>query len=471
MIYYGVIAFFFVFLLSRFFTEVLTILPKWLDVIDLPFIAAFFLLSLTRIPSPKINHREYRFIAIAVFLAVFVSLLSVWFNSQETILPAAVLFMAGILEGPLLYLALTRSIYHPGFMAERVEKLFIALMLINLAIVLFHNIPLFFATANPDVISGSYGNNAYLFSVFIMIAGGLALGKYGRTSRHLIILIPIQLLIIAIYYMLQYRAAVPFFIFAYALMLWGLFGHRAFKYSFLIGIVIFGALVTTSNIITASDRRTFRYEDWKVVASSPTQYLKYGKFQAYDRTIDMFTDQPESILLGVGPGNYVSRANYTFSYELQRSRGKGVGKIISDLFGIERPHFTRVSTKYIANLRGEAVLGSFQFSNPNSSYLASIAELGLIGGGCIILLYFYLVIKSFHLLRLARDEVPHFVPLATALLGSTTYLMGLAFLDNYWEIARATLPIWLLFWVTSAGIHAYLSDEEYMEQEDVEYAS
>ena len=472
MIRYAVLAFFFVFLTSRFFTEVLRIVPKWVDLVDLPFIAILFVITLVRIPRPDIDHREHRFFTLCVVLTVLIWLLSTWINIQDTLVPAAILFIVGMLQGPVLYLSLNRGIQYIEATSELVLRLFIVLMFFNLAVVVFHNFPLFIATGNPDFISGTYGGNAYLFSIFIVISGGLTLGLYRQGRWGLPLLILSQLFTVIIYYFIQFRAGLPFFIFAYGLMLWGLYGRRTFKYSLVIGIVLFGALLATSNIITASERRTLRYEDWQKIVASPTEYFQYGKFQAYARTLDLFSDQPESIFVGVGPGNYVSRANYTFSYELRRSGTKGVGKIISDVFGIERPHFTRATLKYIADLRGEAVLGSYQLSNPNSSYLSAIAELGLIGGGAIILMYLYLIFKALFLVRLARDEAPDYLPLATALLGSAMYLLGLAFLDNYWETARATLPVWLLFWATSAGIHAHLENEivSVEEENEVEYA-
>lgn len=165
-------------------------------------------------------------------------------------------------------------------------------------------------------------------------------------------------------------------------------------------------------------------------------------------------------MAGVGPGNFVSRAYYTFSYEMASSGSKGVGELVEDLFGLTGARFTKVSDHYLGQYRGQAVLGSYQLSNPNSSILAPIAEIGLLGGVIIIGMYVFLVIKSFKLLQQAKEFAREYLPLATALVAGSVYLFGLAFLDNYWETSRATLPVWLLFWATSAGVQVKRHEQE-----------
>jgi hypothetical protein len=178
-----------------------------------------------------------------------------------------------------------------------------------------------------------------------------------------------------------------------------------------------------------------------------------GKFIAYSNTIEMFSEEPGAILIGSGPGTYVSRANYIFSVEAASDRNKGVGPIIRMLFGDE-VYLTEVQRKYILPLyEMEIRFGSMQANNPSSSLLAVLAEVGLLGFVVLVMLYSALITRSISFLRTALASQDRLlVPLSTALVAGSIYLCAIAPLDSYLEIARVTLPVWLLFWTVSVLI-------------------
>jgi len=101
---------------------------------------------------------------------------SVVINIQNILMPAFLLFILGFLEGPLLFFALNRLVKAPVSMANRIQKLIVVLFVVNIMVVLFVDLPLFSETGDPDQISGTYGLNAYYFSVFLVCCAGLLMG-------------------------------------------------------------------------------------------------------------------------------------------------------------------------------------------------------------------------------------------------------------------------------------------------------
>jgi len=447
-----IIAFFAFFLVSRFFSEVMGVLPKWVDLLDLPFIVILVVVASLRHIHPLLDSRSHRFLGRSLFVFVLFTLGSAFVNSRDLLLPAAILFLIGFLQGPLLFLSLSKVVVEPGHLSRQLRRLFLALLLVNIIVLILIDLPQFWRTHNPDVISGTYGLNAYQFSVLLIICSGLLLGENEFQRRSHWLLIAGQSAVLVIFYLLQYRAAIPFFGMAWLAMILALYGWRAPK-TLLSGIVILWlANNAVSFVLSRSeDEVNLKFRDWSQILVDPLSFTRYGKFQAYPQTLRLFQERPIAMLAGVGPGNYVSRAYYTFSYEMGNS-DKGVGGLVKQWFGLRQPRFTKVSDKYLGPYRSEVVFGSFQLSNPNSSILAPIAEIGLLGGAIIIGMYVFLVIKSFKLLQQAKQFAREFLPLATALVAGSVYLFGLAFLDNYWEMSRATLPVWLLFWATSASV-------------------
>lgn len=479
-----VIYFFGFFLVSRFFSEVLLVLPKWVDIVDIPFIALLVLISFFKAPNNQIDLNEHKYFVRAVLFLISIMVISSLINYKDFFEPAAILFAIGFLEGPLLFICLNKIVENIELFVSRINKFLLFFFLINVAVVIFIDLPRFISTRNPDVMSGTYGLNAYQFSLILVVFGGLFLGIFELHRFSRIIIILSQVFIISTFLLLQFRAALPFLVLSYAVVLLALYGLKMIK-SVVFGSIIlmiagsiFFYVISKSGIYRVSNVTMFeyqiaknetmlKYDDWVDVLKNPISFLKYGKFKAYLQTAKMLTTSPITALLGVGPGNYLSRGFYTFSYEMVGfgRMKKGVQRVVNKFFGLSRPRFTSVSMRYIGPIRSGAILGTYQFSNPNSSILAPIAEIGLIGGGIIIATYIYLLIKSLELMRLAKKYVLDFLPIAAALVAGIVYLLGLAFLDNYWEVSRTTLPVWLLFWATNAGINLKLQAMENSESE------
>jgi len=410
--------------------------------------------------NKDVDLAEHKLMSRCVLAFVVIAVFSAFVNLGNLLLPAAALFLIGFMEGPVLFLSLNKIVGDVDIFARQIRKLFMFLLAVNILIVVLHNIPVFIITGNPDVVSGSYGLNAYQFTMLLVICGGLLLGDATINKRSIPILIGGQVFILVTFVLLQFRSGLPFFLLAYAFMLTMLYGRKIGR-AFVFGAVLLGISLAAISYVFAKGEfgGTLGFSDWLSILSDPFALLRFGKFAAYGQTAQMMVDDPTAILVGVGPGNYLSRASYTFSYELLRS-DKGVAVLVSNLFGIEGPRFTPIMDQYLGWTGGESVFGSRQLSSPFSSFLAPTAEVGLIGGGIIIGIYLYLIRKSLKLMRIAKESVEEYLPFAVALVGSTVYLFGLAFLENYWEISRVTLPVWLLFWGTNAGLRIKMKNAE-----------
>lgn len=443
------------FQVSRFFSEVLLVLPKWVDILDLPFVALLTGVALFHKRNAQADVRQDRFILQVIGVFLFFTLFSALINSATLLVPAALLFIIGFLAGPLQFLSLNRMVTEPDRMSRRIKSLFLFLLVANMAVVLFVDLPLFRLSRNPDDMSGTYGLNAYQFSMLLIICGGLLLGESYRSKKWRIPLLIGQAVVFMTFYLLQFRAALPFFIVAYGVALVVLFGWRTIWVSLaaLPVVVVLSATLYIS-VVRTQGFEQLRFEDWLVILLSPEDIVQAGKFTAYPQTLEMMADIPIVMVAGVGPGNFMSRAYYTFSTEMiGLSKGKtGVSGLIADVFGLTKPRYTEVSEHYLEPTRTGAILGTHLLAQASSSYLAPAAEIGLIGGSMIFLLYIHLVRRSVKLLKVAKRENSEFLPLACGLTVGSVYFFGLGFVDNYWEVTRMSMLLWLSFWGTQAGI-------------------
>lgn len=451
-----IVIFFGYFFISRFFSEVLHLIPKWADILDIPFIALIAFISLFKFPHENIDLKENNYFSRAVLVLIILIVISSIFNFKDFFLPAALLFGIGCLKGPLLFISLNKLVDDIKLFGYQISMLFFSLFLLNVFIVVFIDLPRFIYTGNPDVMSGTFGYNAYQFSVLLVICGGLLIGGFESQVLNKIFVLAGLGFIFVTFFLLQYRAALPFFIITFSVILLVLYGRKFIKF-IVIGSLVLMILGSSFYLVISGtkDIGSLRYSDWLELLRNPGEFIKYRKFAAYPQTAKMLLQDPVTFLFGVGPGNYLSRGFYTFSYELtlMGKAKKGVSHIVGKVFKLTGPRFTEAHKHYIGKLSDEAVFGSYQFSNPNSSYLAPIGEIGIIGGGIIIAMYLYILINSIKLLRVSMKISRDYIPLAVALLAGVVYIFGLAFLDNYWEMARAVLPIWLLFWTVNAGVN------------------
>ena len=93
-----------------------------------------------------------------------------------------------------------------------------------------------------------------------------------------------------------------------------------------------------------------------------------------------------------------------------------------------------------------ALFGSGVIDGPFSSYVALLGEVGLLG----LLMYgwiYYVVFKKAVIVsrKAWQNKNQHDFALAVAGLTGMIYLAQMAFFDNWFEVARVTIPLWLIF--------------------------
>lgn len=455
-----ILGFIFTVLTARFFTETISVLPKGIDLIDLLVIPLILLLAVGAKQPHGIDmnlHRRLLHLSVAYF---FLCLLSAAVNFDRVHFGPFLLFVFGILEGPILYLGMNKLISDKRKFGNQVAKFINVMLIIQVLVVVFINYPLLITTGNPDKMSGTFGNNSYQFTALLIIIGGFLIGRQFANPRSMWYAVGVQFFVILTFLLLQYRTAVPAFFLSYAVLVTVLYGGRFMKMLVIaipIGFVVFIGFRQISR-----SSLDLKYEDLITLSQDLSVIMEYGKFQSYSNTVMMFAENPAAILFGTGPGTYVSRANYTFTMELQ-VQGKGVGPIITKIFG-DQDYASDVYTRYIVPLYSmESLFGSVQINNPNSSFLAVMAETGLVGLFLMGSIYATVVISSRRYLgyAIARRD-PVLLPLASALFIGTVYLCLISPLDNYLEISRVTLPIWLLFWTVSTFVRQKRAEEEQM---------
>ena len=443
-----VIFFFVVLLTSRFFSETLAVLPKAMDIVDLAVIPLLLVFSLLSSDNRGVDLGLHRRIFRLVCVFTLLWAISWAANLDRVIYPAAVLFLFGMLEGPLLFLALNRLIRNKRKFGLQMARIIGIMVLVEAAAVIFVNIPIFAATGNPDVISGTFGNNPYQFSAFLIVMGGFYLGRMRVSTKSIIYGVVIQIFIFGTFILLQWRTATPAFFASYLVLLGILYGRRILRLSLIVAVLAAIGYYIFSFIQTSD--LNLKYEDLAVIYENPTSLADIGKVLSYVNTVEMYSEEPTTILVGSGPGTYVSRANYIFSIEASAEKTKGVSQIIRAVFGDE-PYSTEVSNRFIRPLYDmEARFGSMQSNNPASSVLAAGAETGIPGLVVIGMIYGAVLINAIRFLRYSLSILDRqLISLSSALVIGTVYLCIICLLDNYLEISRVTLPVWLLLWTVS----------------------
>jgi hypothetical protein len=459
-----VLGFFLVLLTARFFSETLRIMPKALDLIDLVFIPLLAVIAMFAGSLKGIDRALHQKLLRWTLAFAVLALLSSLVNIERTHYAPVLLYIFGIASGPALFLSLNRLIKRKDLMARQTERFLYLMFIVEGAAVVLVSLPTFLSTGNPDYMSGTFGLNAYQFSAFLVIIGGYFLGRMRFEKARLIVGIAIQVGVIVVFLLLQYRTATPAFFFAYMVLLGLLYGKRVMRMTLWVGVM--GAIGFYAFDYIQSSNFDLKFGELVDLAENPEMVRDFGKVIAYGNTFTMYQDHPSTVLFGAGPGTMVSRSAYTFIVEPLNSATKGVGAFVTGMF----PNVdfrTDVFDTYVAPLFDlDSVFGSDQANNPASSVLAAMAELGIPGLILLSLIYFTLMRNVVRYARYAVERSdPEIVPLASALVTGAVYLCMLAPLDNYLEISRVTLPVWLLFWTVSAKVHARRQRELVQELE------
>lgn len=439
----------------RFFTEVLGVLPRAFNFIDVPLLAVLVAAAAAH-HARSDEHREEatRYLPAAVLFLVLCVLATVANPSRVQAGPVLV-FVYGFLGPLILYWAVYR-LWPPGA-ALSLSRLLIGLLFVQFAVVALIDLPRFLASDNPDEISGTFGENPYQLVFFLLVIAAMLAGIFTFEHRRAVArFAPVLFLaILGVILLAQYRALLfttALTILALTLVL-GSARARGLVAGAVAAIAFVSALSYTS--------QAFPILNFSPVLSTfqsdPTSYVsKRGR--ALSHFARLYGDEPRYIATGTGPGTYSSRAWQTFSQIKSTSASNVQGRYASLLTG-GKPYETDVSKKYVTTQarRAESIAGSKALSSPYSSYGGLLAEVGLLGFLVMVAIYIRAFAQAIRMTVVTRLRAKPGDPLPALVFGSAMalfVLLQMGFLDNWLEVARVTFPSWILLAVATKEFRA-----------------
>ena len=361
----------------RFFAEEVHVLPRAVKLVDVPILLGLMVLYwiVPRVRHPSAMSMRYLLLAVAFFA---VCIASVLINSNRTEPGPSLLFIYGFLA-PILVFHLVRTLW-PAGQALALSKVLVALAWIELLVVAGIDLPQYLKHHNPDVVSGTFGENAYQLVFFMLVAvalvAGIATIERKRTAARLA---PLFFAGTAAAILLaQYRAILLSALLAvlFVTVLLGLVRVRGALAGVLVAITFIAALSAIPAIFPE-----LKIQDAvNSVTGQPGVYIK-ARWDAGSDIPKIYTDQPSAVVIGAGPGAVNSRAWGTFYRDANR-----------DSLGLVLPvpdRQTDIAEKYtIPHQEGTgAIDGSFLIANPFASYYALLAEVGILGFVLMVFIY------------------------------------------------------------------------------------
>jgi hypothetical protein len=333
--------------------------------------------------------------------------------------------------------------------------LVIALGVVQFAVVLTIDLPEFLSTKNPDVVSGTFGDNAAQLVFFLLLfasaVAGIATFEPRRVAaRFAPLLIGASFVVI---FLAQYRALLvttALSCLLTALLLRSLRG-------FFVGSLVVVAFVAAFTYVASNFPITKFRPTVALLRHEPSVFLT-PRLGAADDILKLYDATPQFILTGSGPGTYSSRAWRTFALLPTTSKTDVAGPYVKALTG-GRSYHSDVADRYVVPRyqNARSILGSRSLYQPFSSYLALLGEVGFAGFLLLVGVYVWAFLRAIRLAlhsgRTARvgDPVP---ALAFAAAIAFFVLLQMALLENWWEATRVTFTAWIILAVVTKELDA-----------------
>ncbi|MEJ7797203.1 MAG: helix-turn-helix domain-containing protein [Solirubrobacteraceae bacterium] len=423
----------------RFFTEAVVVLPRSANFVDIPIFLLIVFVALVRarnVGAPT----KLTTILLLVFALVAMCAVSTLTNLSRVDLAPALVFVYGFLAPIGLFVAV-HSLWPVGA-AIRLSRVLVALCVLQLMIALGFNLPVFLRDGNPDVISGTFGENPYQLVFFLLVNIGLLAGIFTFERRRFAArLTPVLLFaILAVIFLAQYRSLLATTALTIVLLtvLLSSIGVRGVMIAALTSIALLG-----TGVYLAQQLPKLKFQATvEDSGGNPLIYVqeRLNRLSVIER---VFSDTPRFALTGTGPGTYSSRAWRTFALD---------GDVAGDnMLALTqgRPYRTDVSDKYVQpQLRNvEVFSGSYAISRPFATYLSLLAEVGVLGFLLIVAAYVWALVRSLRMaLASGRAALPG-DPLPALCCASTVaffVLLQMGTLDNWLEVTRITFIAWIV---------------------------
>ncbi len=312
----------------RFFTEIVPVLPRAANFIDIPIFLALALAA-ARVPSARTGPAYLRVAAPAVVF-VFLAIGSAILNAQRTEAAPVMVFLYGFLAPIGVYAAAYRI--WPTGSAGALSRVLVCLGVLQLAVVALIDLRRFVASGgNPDLISGTFGTNAYQLVFFLLVVAALLAGIFAlEPERKIARFVPFLVLaIFGVTLLAQYRALLATTV--VTLVAVGMILGRRLR-----GIVVVALGVVAFGLAFSYVASNFPSLGLKTTATNlsqdPWTYAK-ERYQATRPVAALYRDHPVAIAYGSGPGTFSSRAWQTFANAASTSGSNVQGAYAQKLTG------------------------------------------------------------------------------------------------------------------------------------------
>jgi transcriptional regulator with XRE-family HTH domain len=441
-------------LLIRFFTEGVHVVPRALNFIDIPLFVAFAVAAMAQ--PRRARAGAWSFYALPALLFLFLCVLSVTINPSRVAIGPVLVFMYAFLAPIGIYAAVYRL--WPTGHALSVSRFLVGLGIIELLVVFGFDLPRFLSSShNPDVVSGTFGTNAYQLVFFLLVLTGLLAGIRTLERRRIAARIApaILALVLATIFLAQYRSLLATT--AVSIIVIGfLLGSRG--RGLVTALIIVAFFVVTLSYVSDRFPRLKFAKTIATLQNNPTFYAS-ARLHAADAVYKLYEDKPLSIAAGTGPGTFSSRAWQTFSQAGSTSDSNVQGKYVLALTGGKLYH-TDVSDKYVLpeSQHGAVIEGSKQLSSPFATYFSLPAEVGLPGLILMVILYVRATLRAGRMTLASLRSAALGDSLPGLLIACTTafvVLLQMGLLSGNWfEVTRITFLSWALLAIATREYEA-----------------
>jgi hypothetical protein len=431
--------------LLRFVTETVHLLPRAVNFVDIPIMLALGTAAVLSGKSATPADRFSRSLLPLSLGFLVLCAISVMVNTSRVEIAPALVFIYLVLSPLAVYRSV--QVLWPVGQARALSRLLVGLGVIQLIVGASIDLPRFISTKDPDVVSGTFGTNAYQFVFFLLLFITLLAGVYslerGRlAARFAPLLVAASLVLIVL---AQYRALL--LTTGLALLLVAVILSRAPRKARSlvgagVGILAFMAAVAfgAQQIPVLKLAETFEQRPAAVFQKRVDALKAVGH---------LYGDNPRFILTGSGPGTFSSRGWTTFALSDSESQSNVVKGYANKLVGGGVYH-TDVSDRYVRSMltsteQETSIAGSKAANSPYSDYSSIAAEVGILGLFVLLAIYFGALREALRrTVAAVRSAVPG-DPVPTLLLVATIgffVLIQMALLDNWLEVTRLTFVVW-----------------------------
>ena len=211
----------------RFFTEVIGVLPRALNFVDIPLFGLLVIVAATGEPRPRTRGRLRDTSGALLFVAICaVATIS---NPSRVELAPVLVFIYGFAAPLGVYWAAYRL--WPAGHALNMSRLIVAIGITQIAVVVLIDLPRFLSSSNPDEVSGTFGTNAYQLVFFLLVFSAVLAGifTYEQGKRVVAPFVPaLFVAVLGIVFLAQFRALI-FTMFVTLAILTAILGSARFR--------------------------------------------------------------------------------------------------------------------------------------------------------------------------------------------------------------------------------------------------